>query len=143
MNKESYYIYYGVQPTVDYSGFAPLSMNTDESLRSPLLEAIYACDPITGLPSGDITCYVSSNTSPEVKKYILDNIMIDLSVAKLPSAPVGLDDDTVASLTRSVGESSFDYASRVSNFMEDQVNYLRQADELARIKESETSAVTD
>lgn len=143
MNKESYYKYYGVQPTVDYCGFAPLCMIIDENLRSPLLEAIYARDSITGLPSGDITCFVSSNTSPEVKKYILDNIMIDLSVAKLPSAPDGLDDDTVAALTRSVGESSFDYASRVSSFMEDQVNYLRQADELARIKESKIAEVTE
>lgn len=90
-----------------------------ESSEKSILRAIYATDPVTGLPSGDIAAYVSSKTSPEVKQYILNNIMIDTSSARTPVIPDGISDDEAIIYSRQDGESLNAYRERVKQLSMD------------------------
>ena len=104
-----------------------------------VLEAIYSLDPVTRLPTGDIMLYLSSTTSPEVKQYIMDNIMLDTSNQRLPSLPDGLDEDTAFALERKNGESVDVYRSRISDYMSDQVRIRNMAIENEKRKSSMSS----
>lgn len=91
-----------------------------------LLEAIYAPDPISGWPTGDIACYVSDKTSPAVKDFIKANLMIDVSSARLPSVPADVDDSVVLQLSRHGSESMYEYADRINRLMQSDTEFLRQ-----------------
>lgn len=95
-----------------------------------LLSAIYTLDPRTKLPTGDIACYVSSNTSPEVKKFILDNLMRDVSANAIDKIPDGLSDEDAFALTRQRGESRENYMERLKKFMDDNIQAIQDLKEL-------------
>lgn len=120
--KKSLYSYLGLPAPkqVDLDSIKQFEVESSDSSKA-ILKAIYALDPVTKLPTGDIMCYMSSATPPEVKQYIIDNIMVDTSSKRLPSLPEGLDDDTAFALERRVGESADSYRTRISNYMQEQV----------------------
>lgn len=101
-----------------------------------ILQSIYALDPVTKLPTGDIMCYLSSQTPPEIKQFILDNLMVDTSSQKLPSLPDGIDDESVFALQRQPDENVDSYRNRVSQFMTQQVNIRNMAIENAKRQSS-------
>lgn len=89
----------------------------EESSLKPadsLLSLVYRRDERTGLPTGDLSYLVSDKANPEVKQFILDNLMQDVSAAKNVSAPAGLSADDVLALSRNSGESIADYAARLN-----------------------------
>lgn len=106
------------------------------------MQAIYALDPVTRLPTGDIMCYMSPNTPPEIKQYIMDSIMIDTSSQALPPLPDGLDEDTAFALERKVGENVDVYRERINQFMQHQVNIRDMAIENAK-REKQASQQAD
>lgn len=83
-----------------------------------LLQIIYAIDERTKCPSGDLTYYVNPKANPEIKKFILDNLMMDVSGAAKPAVPDGLSDDDIFALSRKDGESLSDYVNRMNSEVE-------------------------
>lgn len=81
---------------------------------SPVLNLIYAPDPVTGLPKGDYAIYLSDNTSPEVREYIRANLL-----RELPNAPALPDDqsDELFEYIRGTNESMSDYVARMNELM--------------------------
>lgn len=93
------------------------SEKVEESSLKPadsLLSLVYKRDVRTGLPTGDLNYLVSDKANPEVKQFILDNLLQDVSAAKNVTAPAGLSDDDVLALSRNAGESVADYAARLN-----------------------------
>ena len=88
------------------------SVNADDAV----LTAIYAIDPISNKPTGDISAYMSDKTSPDVKAYIMQNLMQDMSSFANPAAPASLSEDDVLFLQRRNGESRDAYIQRVVKF---------------------------
>ena len=43
-----------------------------------LIKEIYAPDPRTGLPTGDIGYFVSDKGNPEIKQFILEQLFMDV-----------------------------------------------------------------
>ena len=84
----------------------------DNDISSSLLRTIYSVGE-DGYPVGDLATFVGKNASPEVKKFILDNLMRDVSGMANPSS-VGLSDDDITLLTRQSGESMHSYAQRLN-----------------------------
>ena len=70
------------------------------SSKDSFLKIVYSPDSKTGLPTGDLSYLVSDKANPEVKQWILDNLMIDVGSSALPSAPKGLSDDDIMALSR-------------------------------------------
>lgn len=144
MNKElidAYKKHFGI-PERKYVEFVPDNSPIENiSEKNNLLEAIYALDPITKLPTGDIACYLSPNTSPEVKQFVLENIMMDTSSAAMPSIPDGIDDDTAFALTRQQGENIDSYLERLNTYTKKQVELRDLMIEDAKKQASKDSEV--
>ena len=116
-NKSDYYRFFG-RPEVEIdlgTTEVPVCENTDASKAT--LKAIYSLDPVTRLPTGDIAMFLSDKTSPEVKNYILANLMVDTSAQAVGKLPDGLDEDTAFALERRPDESLNVWRNRVNNFM--------------------------
>lgn len=84
----------------------------DQDPGQSLLKVIYSIGA-DGFPVGDLAYFVSNKSNPEVQRFILDNLMQDVSMAATPAAQ-GLDDDMITALTRQSGESVQAYAARLN-----------------------------
>ena len=58
-------------------------IDCQKSESDALLSIIYAKDSFN-LPSGDLQYYVNPKANPEVQKFILDNLMMDVSSDTTP-----------------------------------------------------------
>lgn len=87
---------------------------SDVSPNDTLLKLIYSMDERTKCPTGDLTFFVNEKANPEVKKFILDNLMFDVSSAAKPSLG-DLPDDLILELTRKDGEDLEAYAERLNS----------------------------
>lgn len=141
--KKDLYNYLGIAfpQSIDLTSLSEDSVEKSDSEKG-ILQAIYALDPVTRLPTGDIMCYMSPNTPPEIKQYIMDSIMIDTSSQALPPLPDGLDEDTAFALERKVGENVDVYRERINQFMQHQVNIRDMAIENAK-REKQASQQAD
>lgn len=141
MNKSSYYKYFGIQvPFKTSRSVVEVDSVEVADASKSILQIIYALDPVTKLPTGDIMCYLASSTPPEIKKYIMDNLMSDTSSARMPSLPDGLDEDTVFQLERRVENGQFEslssYRERINAYMQKQVEVRNMAIENAKREQS-------
>lgn len=80
-----------------------------------LLRMIY--QTVDGERQGDIAAYMSSKTSPEIREYIRQNILMSQPV-QASQVSDKLDDDMIAQYTRDASESSYEYASRMRQLFE-------------------------
>lgn len=87
---------------------------------------IFGPDPNTGIPNSDLRMWVNSNTRPEIKQFIEQNLLIDttrrssleLSTDEVNAFNKHLNDDDIAYYTRWLNESKQQYAARMrSKFM--------------------------
>ena len=95
--------------------------NVDTSELSRVLKLVYAADNRTGLPAGELSVLASDSVPPEVAQWIrsqLLNPIVDNSVSSIVNN-TQLDDDTILSLTRNVGESDREYIDRVDGLLRD------------------------
>lgn len=119
--------------------------NGDEVKFSPadsLLAVIYAPDERTGLPTGDLSYFVSDKVNPQVKEFILANLMNDVSSAANPAIPDGMDSSLAFDLMRQKDESIDDYRNRLNQFATDNVNYAKLLTESA-VPHSEPSVSSE
>ena len=92
----------------------PEQLNKDnKSSDDVLIKYIYAEDPRTGLPRGDMQLFMSVDASPEVKDYIAKNLMQPTSQKPVDS---GLSVDEMNALSRHAGESRDSYISRMNEY---------------------------
>lgn len=98
-----------------------------EKPSDALLKLIYAIDPLTNLPTGDLQYYVSDSVNPDIKAFVLQNLMFDASSVAQPKAPVGFSDDVAFELMRKTDESIDVYASRVNDYMQRNIEFIKKA----------------
>lgn len=90
------------------------SVEVSQSASDSLLSIVYAMDEVTNLPKGDLSYLVSDKANPQVKEFILNNLMRDVSGAKNVTIS-GLSDDDLLALSRNPNESVADYANRLND----------------------------
>ena len=121
MRKEDYKGFAFANSFENYDMNAPI-VSIDENFVSEnhdpqdsLLKLIYSLDERTLCPTGDLHYYVNSKANPEVKNFILDNLLMDVSGAAKPALPDGLSDDDILALSRQCGESLESYVNRMNS----------------------------
>lgn len=144
MNKNSYYKFFSARQ-VTKPAIVSVPVVEDTNTEKSLLDAIYAIDPVTKFPTGDIAMFLSDKTSPEVKQYIVSVLMGDTSSAALPPLPDGLDESTAFALERKFVNGSIEplhqWRSRVQNFMLDSVDTVNALS--SQIQSSDVNPKTD
>lgn len=104
-------------------------LKVDLKEQSPIdsvIKQIYAPHPVSGLPTGDLSLYLSDKCNPEIKTFILQNMLNDVSAAAMPKAPVSMSENDILALSRNPGESREDYAYRMQSEI---VNFNTLVDE--------------
>lgn len=91
----------------------PIPDDERKSSTDLLLDEIFAVNPLTKLPDGDIACFVNENTSESVRQYILANLVKDNGEKSDTSGYDGISDDDIAEFTRGIDESVSSYRDRI------------------------------
>ena len=89
-------------------------VESDFKAQDSLLSLVYAIDERTGLPTGDLQYLVSDKANPQVKEFILANLMQDVSSAKNIAANGVLSDDDILELSLGHNESLDSYVNRLN-----------------------------
>ena len=90
-----------------------------------IIREIFSVDENTGLPIGDIAYYMSPNGNPQVKEWIMNNLLRPSGRIN-SSVPDGVDDDVLAEFARGKEESVFDYASRLRSIYDEATYYIEK-----------------
>lgn len=93
----------------------------DPEIVDPLkevLDEIFAVDPVTGNPKGDIQYFLSKDGNPQVKAW-LESHLLQPRVVSSGSDPAKVSDDLIAEFSRQSGESVEDYAARLEKIRDD------------------------
>lgn len=102
----------------------------DETALKHVLDEIFAVDPVTGFPRGDIQYYLSASGNPQVKQWLETNILKPRMSAN--SITQGLSDDLIAEMSQRKNESLEDYTARVRGIYDDallQIEQMKQPNE--------------
>lgn len=81
-----------------------------------ILAEIFAPDPLTGAPKGDIVYYLSPDGNPMIKQWLENNL---LSPRGVKSSNGQYDDDTIAEYSRNADESVDAYRSRIIGYIDE------------------------
>lgn len=107
-----------VQPEVE-------KVEVPASATDALIKVIYALDPVSKLPTGDLGYYVSDKANPEIKEFILKNLYFDTSSAANVSVPDGIDSSLALDLMRNKNETPEQYQERLNNFAIENVEFAK------------------
>lgn len=121
MNKvASFYARY--QPLVMLPNELPIEKVDVADKNKQLLDFIFAVNPRTQMPSGDIACFLSADVNPQVKAFIEANLLRDIGDSSSEfSVSTDLQnkfrdvisDDDIAKYSRNNGESQEEYSFRL------------------------------
>lgn len=118
----------------------PVFDKKQEDVRPPyeeLLDMIYSIDPRTGMPKGDLAVFMNGDANPEIRDFIQKNLLMEMptvegsglvmSDALRNSFTKNITDDDIAEFSRNSGETSEEYAKRLSEKCHDlRLNYQRE-----------------
>lgn len=137
-----------------YKGkYVPLKVRKTESdvkaSDSQLLDYIYAVDPVSGIPQGDLAIYLGDKANPEIKSFIELNLLKPIEspegLSHLPTDVTNqfksLSDDDIAFFSRNHDESKEEYSDRIKLFfLKEKETRLakKRVDELERVLKGES-----
>lgn len=84
-----------------------------------LCRLVYASDPRTNLPSGDLQLFFSDNVNPDIKDWISRQLLQPNSFGDVSSSINGkqLEDDVITACMRNRGESAQEYVERMNKYL--------------------------
>lgn len=89
----------------------------DDSQMKRVLDEIFAVDPESGLPKGDIQYWLSSEGNPQIKQWLENNLLKPRSKSSGTSIE-GVTDDMIVEMSRKAGESADEYSTRLASIYE-------------------------
>lgn len=94
-----------------------------ESDFDRILNEIFSVDPVSGFPMSDIQYYLSPNGNPQVREWLMNNLLKPRASFSGQSLE-GVTDDMIHEFSRRVDESLDDYALRLSNIREEAQKFI-------------------
>lgn len=80
-----------------------------------IVKEIFAVDPVSGLPKGDLAYYLSPDGNPQVKLWLERNLL-QPRAKSVGSSVEGVTDDLLVEYARKQGESVSDYSLRLKGY---------------------------
>lgn len=93
--------------------FIPINEPFEKQEKDPILNSIYAVDPLTGKPASDLSVVYSSNTPEDVRQYIRTQLAVAQN--SLKSAP---DLETSEVSVKRAFETRQQYIDRITEFVQ-------------------------
>ena len=94
--------------------------------KDVILDTIFAVDPVTNLPKGDIAVYLSDKCNPQVREFIRLNLMAEHG--NMPALPEK-DSELLFDFIRDKNETASDYARRMSQYFKNADKKVEPKDE--------------
>ena len=91
-----------------------------------LLDSIFSTNPKTKLPDCDIQVFLGKAASPEVRRYIQDNLLADNGGVSDSSKYGSLPDDVIADYARSSDETAYQYRDRIVRLMRENYSQYKK-----------------
>lgn len=101
-----------ITPVVD-----PDYVSVDDDMQR-ILREIYTVDELTGVPKGDLAYYLSPDGNPQVKDWLVSNLLQPRAV-KQGTSIEGVTDDMLAEFAKGRDESVSDYRERLTSIYND------------------------
>lgn len=103
--------------------FRKVADSVQESQLQEIFNEIFAVDPVSGLPKGDLQYYLSKDGNPMVKQWLENNLLAPRA-KQSGSSVEGVSDDLINEMSRIDGETTEDYRTRLQSiFDEAKSNY--------------------
>lgn len=117
--------YFGLHADVDWDEPEPApAPELDSNLKS-VLDEIFAVDPVTGNPKGDIQYFLSKDGNPQVKAWLESNLLVPRRLnAGYDTSKYS--DDLIAEFTREDGESVSDYSARLASIRDEAMKNYKE-----------------
>lgn len=96
-----------------------------------IIREIFTVDENTGLPKGDLAYFLSKDGNPQIKDWLVNNLLMPRS-KNSGSSVEGVTDDLIQEFSRRNGEDIVDYSSRLDGYYQDAMRFI---DETKRSKE--------
>lgn len=113
MNKDLYKQHSMIMALDNYPCFIPDEPFVDDNSEiANVLKEIFAVDARTGLPQGEISYYLSPDGNPQIKEWLMNNLLRARNVS-VGSSVDGVDDNMLEEFSRRPGESLSDYRCRL------------------------------
>lgn len=93
-----------------------------ETELDKVLREIFAVDPVTGFPRGDLAYYLSSDGNPTIKAWLENNLLRPRMTGS--QSIEGASDDLIAEMSRMPNESIEDYSVRLQGIYDDSVKMI-------------------
>lgn len=103
-----------ISPVVD-----PDFVSVDDDMHR-ILREIFTVDELTGVPKGDLAYYLSPDGNPQVKDWLVSNLLQPRAV-KQGTSIEGVTDDMLAEFVKGRDESVDAYRERLSGIYNDSV----------------------
>lgn len=107
----------------------PVLKEDTKSQVDAVLDSIFAIDPRTKLPVGDLGVFTNKNTSDEVRRYIQDNLLADNGGVSDTSKYGSLPDSVIADYMRNQDETIYQYRDRVISIMRQNAKEYNKKDD--------------
>lgn len=127
-----YFSFYKGIKTDAENHYEPIDSLLQESDLKPILDEIFAVDPRSGMPKGDIQYFLSKDGNPQVKAFIESQLF-----AKRESVPQydpeQYSDDLLYEFSRKDNETVAQYAKRIDDLrLEAAANFDKYKEELEK-----------
>ena len=99
---------------------APVKSDSD---FDRILSTIFAVDPVSGLPMTDIVYYLSPNGDPQVREWLVNNLLQPRATASGKSIE-GVTDEMIFEFSRKPDESLENYAGRIASIRQEAIDYI-------------------
>lgn len=127
--KKNLYKYFGLcQHFIDRTNVPEVPEVEPDVIETPLkavLDEIFAVDPRSGFPKGDIAYFLSKDGNPEVKAWLESNLLQPRR--QVSATPEGVTDEVIAEFSRQPGEEPLDYAARLASLRDEAMKNYEEA----------------
>ena len=114
-NINSYYMSNGLADIKPNPVEVPDYIAPDDELDRVFNE-IFSVDPVTGAPRGDVAYYLSSDGNPQIKDWLMNNLLKPTSARR---GNPDVSDDMIEEFSKHSDESSLGYISRIRGILDD------------------------
>ena len=89
-----------------------------------VLKEIFAVDPETGSPKGDLAYYLSPDGNPTIKSWLENNLLAPRGISN--NTPEGVTDDMLAEFSRGADETIESYSQRMTEIYQSAIEHSKE-----------------
>lgn len=120
--------YLSMYQGIDFDSYVPeesIPFVKSDDILSKVFAEVFAVNPDTGLPKGDLSYYLSPNANPEIRLW-LENNLLRPRMKSSGTSLEGVTDDMINEFARSADESREDYVSRIRSIYDSCVEFFNE-----------------